>query len=91
VGRLAAAAVFLALAGGVAWALPQEDDHPVDRADVRARQAVAVAREVVPGTIVDVSRDADNGKWEVTIRQDGSDYEVELSPWDLSLLRVDYD
>jgi uncharacterized membrane protein YkoI len=69
----------------------QEDDHPVDRADVRARQAVAVAREVVPGTIVDVSRDADNGKWEVTIRQDGSDHEVELSPWDLSLLRVDYD
>jgi uncharacterized membrane protein YkoI len=76
---------------------------PSTRADVRARQAVAiaadvcarpavaVAREVVPGTIVDVSRDADNGKWEVTIRQDGSDYEVELSPWDLSLLRVDYD
>ena len=90
-GRLAAAAVVLALAGGVAWALPREDDHPVDRADPRARQAMLVAREVVPGAVVDVSRDADNDKWEVTIRQGGRHYEVELSPADLSLLRVDYD
>jgi hypothetical protein len=50
-----------------------------------------VAREVVPGSIVGVARDSDNGKWEVTVRQDGREYEVELAPGDFELLRVDYD
>jgi hypothetical protein len=38
-----------------------------------------------------VARDRDNGKWEITIVQDGREYEVELTPRDLTLLRVDYD
>ena len=89
-GRLAAAAVAALVAGGL-WALPEEDDRPVNTAEPRARQAMAVAREVVHGSVVDVSRDSDNGKWEVTIRQDGHEYEIELAPEDLRLLRVDYD
>ena len=91
-GRLAAAlAVAAAAAGLAALALPREDDEPVDAAHPRARQAIAIAREVVPGRVVGVARDSDNGKWEVTMRQSGVDYEVELSPDDLALLRVDYD
>ncbi len=91
-GRLIAASAAAALAAaGVAWASPGEDDHPVSRADPRAQEAIAVALEVVSGDVVDVSRDSDNGKWEVTIRKHGDDYEVELEPADLVLLRVDYD
>ena len=89
-GRLAAS-LAVALVGGVLWALPGEDDQPVNTAEPRARQAMAVAQEVVHGSVVDVSRDSDNGKWEVTIRQDGQEYEVELAAGDLHLLRVDYD
>jgi hypothetical protein len=92
VGRLAAAFAIAAAALALfAWAVPAEDDEPVDRSDPRAQQAVEVAREVVPGSVVGVARDADNGKWEVTIRQGGADYEVELAPGDYDLLRVDYD
>jgi Peptidase propeptide and YPEB domain len=91
VGRLRALAIVLAVAG-LAFALwPREDDLLVDASHPRARQAVAIAREVVPGSVVDVRRDRDNGKWEVTMRQDGREYEVELAPGDLALLRVDYD
>jgi uncharacterized membrane protein YkoI len=81
---LAAAALAIALR-------PRDDDRPVDAAHPRAREAIAIAREVVPGAVVDVRRDRDNGKWEVTMRQGARDYEVELAPEDLSLLRVDYD
>jgi len=85
-------ALAVVLAVGLAVAVhPREDDVLVDADRPRARQAVAVAREVVPGSVVDVRRDRDNGKWEVTLRQDGRDYEVELAPADLALLRVDYD
>jgi hypothetical protein len=92
VGRLITVLAVLALAvAGVVWAVPGEDDKPVSRADPRAQQAIAVAREIVPGDVVDVSRDSDNGKWEVTIRQGGAEHEVELAPDDLELLRVDYD
>ena len=91
-GRVAAVLAAVAAAAGLAaWALPGEDDRPVDAGDPRARQAIAVAREVVPGSVVGVARDRDNGKWEVTMRQGGQDYEVELAPGDLGLLRVDYD
>jgi len=90
-GRIAAAlaVVALAVAGG-AWAL-RDDDRPVDPTTPAAVRAIAMAREVVPGRLVDVRRDSDNGKWEVTLRRDGRDYEVELAPGDLALLRVDYD
>jgi hypothetical protein len=91
-GHLAALlAVAAAAAALVAWAVPAEDDKPVDANQPRARQAIEVAREVVPGTVVEVARDTDNGKWEITMRQGGRDYEVELTPDDLGLLRVDYD
>ena len=89
-GRLISA-VAVVLAGGVLWALPGEDDQPINTAEPRARQAIAVAQEIVHGSVVDVSRDSDNGKWEVTVRQGGHEYEVELAPKDLGLLRVDYD
>jgi hypothetical protein len=46
---------------------------------------------VVPGRVRGVARDQDNGKWEITILQQGREYEVELHPRDLTLLRVDYD
>jgi hypothetical protein len=68
-----------------------EDDRPVDRTTPAAQRAVAVARGVVRGAVVDVRRDADNGKWEVTLRAGDRSYEVELAPGDLDLLRIDYD
>ena len=91
-GRVAAALVVVIAAAALAFALlPREDDVLVDPAHPRARQAIAVARDIVPGSLVDVRRDRDNGKWEVTIRQGERAYEVELAPGDLALLRVDYD
>ena len=91
-GRVAAALAAAAVAAVLAVALlPREDDVLVDATQPRARQAIAVARDIVPGSLVDVRRDRDNGKWEVTIRQGERDYEVELAPGDLALLRVDYD
>ena len=90
--RWSAAALAVLLVAGLAVLFhPREDDLLVDANQPRARQAVAVAREVVTGSVVDVRRDRDNGKWEVTIRQGERDYEVELAPSDLALLRVDYD
>jgi uncharacterized membrane protein YkoI len=83
-------AVVLVAVAAVA-AFPREDDVLVDASQPRARQAVAVARDIVPGELVDVRRDRDNGKWEVTIRQGEREYEVELAAGDLALLRVDYD
>jgi hypothetical protein len=94
VGRLTArlaivvAAVAVAVLAGRAL---RDDDRPVDRSDPAAQRAVAVAQEIVTGTVVDVRRDGDNGKWEVTMRQGDREYEVELAPGDFSLLRLDYD
>jgi len=91
-GRVAAALAVVLAAGALAFVLlPREDDVLVDATHPRAQQAIAVARDIVPGSLVDVRRDRDNGKWEVTIRQGEREYEVELAPGDLALLRVDYD
>jgi uncharacterized membrane protein YkoI len=87
---LAAVLLAAAIAVVLAWTL-RDDDRPVDPARPDARRAIAAAIQVVPGRLVDVRRDVDNGKWEVTLRADGRDYEVELAPGDLSLLRIDYD
>jgi hypothetical protein len=69
----------------------REDDRPIDRAHPQAQRAVALARDVVEGRVVDVRRDQDNGKWEVTLRQGDREYEVELAAGDMTLLRIDYD
>ena len=92
--RLTLAAVTVSLLAASAWgvtALTYEDDHPVDPNTPEARRAIQAAREVVPGRVLEVARDEDNGKWEVLIKQDGRDYEVELDPATFSLLRLDYD
>jgi hypothetical protein len=84
----------LLVAGALAWglALARDDDHrPVDPRRPDAMRAVAAAREVVPGRLVGVTRHEDNGKWEVTIAREGREYEVELAPGDLELLRLDYE
>ena len=60
------------------------------RTRARGRRSPSRARSC-PARLVDVRRDRDNGKWEVTMRQGERDYEVELAPDDLALLRVDYD
>jgi hypothetical protein len=91
VGRLIAC---IALAGAALLASGcelRDDDRRVDPADPRAQRAVALAREVVSGRLVDVRRDQDNGKWEVTLRQGDHEYEVELAADDMTLLRIDYD
>lgn len=82
------AAVAIAWAGFAAF---REDDQPVDPSGAAARKAIAEATRIVPGRLVGVARDTDNGKWEVTIDQDGREYEVELDPATLDLLRLDYD
>ena len=90
--RKAALAVLLiaALVWGGTVVL-RDDDRPVDPRRPDARRAAAAALEVVPGSVRGVARDEDNGKWEITILQEGREYEVELAPGDLTLLRVDYD
>ena len=90
--RKAALAVLsiAALVSGGAVVL-RDDDRPVDPSRPDARRAAAAALEVVPGRVRGVARDEDNGKWEITILQEGREYEVELAPGDLTLLRVDYD
>ncbi len=71
--------------------LETDDDVPVDRTEPAAIAAIAAARAVVPGELVDVSRDTnDADKWEVTLRAGGADYEVELERDTLALLRIDY-
>ena len=82
--------VGFALGWGAATLL-RDDDVRVDPDTPGARRAAAAALDVVPGRVLAVYRDRDNGKWEVTIRQGERDYEVELAPADLALLRVDYD
>ena len=82
------------LAAALAWGgatVLRDDDRPVDPALPEARQAATAALEVVPGRVRGVARDEDNGKWEVTILQGGREYEVELEPESLGLLRLDYD
>lgn len=82
---LAATALVILLA-----VLRGDDDKPVDPAAARA--AIDAARAIVPGELVDVARDSDDAdKWEVTLRAFGDDYEVELHPTTLALLRIDYD
>jgi uncharacterized membrane protein YkoI len=89
---LACAIAALALLGGLVTAVTRgDDDRPVDPTTPAARRAIAVALGVVPGRVVGVAIDQDNGKWEVTIAQEGREYEVELDPRDLTLLRLDYD
>lgn len=90
-GRLIACAlvaIALVLTGRAAL---RDDDRPVDPSTPAAQRAIAAATEIVPGDLVDVRRDEDNGKWEVTVRQRGDEYEVELDPATMSLLRLDYD
>ena len=86
-----AAVVLIAGVALLAGRALRDDDRPIDPSQPAAQRAIAVASEVVPGTLVDVRRDEDNGKWEVTLRQGGRDYEVELEPATMTLLRVDYD
>jgi hypothetical protein len=69
----------------------RDDDRPVDPSTPAARRAAAAALEVVPGRVLGVARDEDDGKWEITIAQGEWEYEVELAPEDLSLLRLDND
>jgi hypothetical protein len=91
VRRLIAALAAVAVVLAVLAARPREDDRPVDPRQPAAQRAIAAATEVVGGQVVEVARDVDNGKWEVILRRDGRDYEVELDPRDYSLLRIDYD
>ena len=64
----------------------------VDPTGPQAIRAIEAARAIVPGELVDVSRDVDDAdKWEVTLHAFGNDYEVELEPTTLALLRIDYD
>lgn len=86
-----AVAVLLVLAAiGLAWSL-REDDRLVDPTRPDAQRAIAAASAIVTGELVDVRIDADQGKWEVTLRRvDGGVHEVELSQ-SLELLRIDYD
>jgi hypothetical protein len=71
--------------------LRSDDDVLVDPDQPAARAAIAAARAVVPGALVDVRRDSNDGdKWEVTLRRGGNVYEVELAPVTLALLRIDY-
>jgi hypothetical protein len=83
------AAVAIAL---IAWTIfgGEDDDVPVDPDTPQARAAAAAAVDVVPGRVVGVFRDRDNGKWEIAVVQEGREYEVELSHPDLVLLRLDY-
>ena len=71
--------------------LRREDDVLVDHTQPGARAAIQAARAIVPGELIDVRVDTDNDKWEVTLRANGTDYEVELAPGTLALLRIDYD
>ena len=81
----------IVLAAGVWAALGGEDDDvPVDPNTPQARAAAVAALDVVPGRVVGVARDRDNGKWEIAVVQEGREYEVELSHPDLKLLRLDY-
>ncbi len=83
---LAVALVLIAVV-----ALLRDDDVLVDPSEPNARAAITAARAVVVGDLVDVRVDTDNDKWEVTLRAGGNDYEVELEPGTLALLRIDYD
>jgi hypothetical protein len=90
--RIAAAVAAAVLAwGAFTLATTPDDDRPVDPSGAAAQEAIAEATRIVPGRLVGVARDTDNGKWEVTIDQDGREYEVELDPVTLTLLRLDYD
>jgi hypothetical protein len=89
--RLGAVVVAVAALAAALVAFPRDDDRPVDPSRPDARRAVAAAQAIVPGEVRDVRRDSDNGKWEVTLWSAGGEYEVELDPRDLSLLRIDYD
>jgi hypothetical protein len=71
--------------------LRTDDDVLVDPTAPDARAAIQAAQAVVRGELVDVRRDRnDADKWEVTLRAGANDYEVELAPVTLALLRIDY-
>jgi hypothetical protein len=90
-GLLATLLVIAAVAGCVPALAPSEDDERLDPRTPDARRAAAIALEVVPGAVTEVARDRDDGNWEITVRQDGNDFEVELRSDDLELLGIDYD
>jgi zona occludens toxin (predicted ATPase) len=79
----------------VTWAIVTftggDGDISVDPASPDARRAATVAQGVVSGRVVHVARDREDGKWEITIAQDGREYEVELAAGSLGLLRLDYE
>ena len=89
--RVLALVALLVLAAALFAFWPREDDYAVDPRSPQARRAITVAQGVVPGRVVEVTRDRDNGKWEIVIAQGDREYEVELNASDLSLLRLDYD
>ena len=82
--------VALLVSGAIALTAP-DDDRRVDHRTPAAQRAIAVALEVVSGRVTEVARDRDDGYWEVTVRQRGRDFEVELHPEDFSFLGIDYD
>ncbi len=89
--RLALALLLGFALGWGAATLARDDDVRVDPDTPGARRAAAAALDIVPGRVLAVYRDRDNGKWEVRVDQDGGEYEVELDPADFGLLRLDYD
>jgi hypothetical protein len=90
--RRALIVLLLALAIAIAlWSTAGGDGRMrVDPTTPEARRAVAAALDVVPGRLLGVARDEARGKWEITVLQDGREYEVELSHPGLTLLRLDY-
>ena len=82
-------AVAAGLLAGVLW--PEDEDRPVDPTRPDARAAARSALDVVPGRVTAVTFDVDDDKWEIIIAQEGREYEVELTPGDYRLLRLDYD
>jgi hypothetical protein len=88
---MAGAVLAVAALALLAAAILRDDDRPVDPREPRAQRAIAVALEIVRGRPVLVARDTDDGSWEVTVRSDLGEFEVELDPDDLSFLGIDYD
>jgi hypothetical protein len=90
--RRALLGLLLALAIAIAlWSIAGGDSSMrVDATTPEARRAVAAALDIVPGRLLGVARDEASGKWEITVLQDGREYEVELSHPGLTLLRLDY-
>jgi hypothetical protein len=89
--RLLIVAVVLAAAVAAAVAWPQDEDRPVNPARADARAAAQRALAIVPGRVAAVTFDIDDDKWEVIVARENGEYEIELTPGDYRLLRLDYD